>query len=208
MKAPSGAFFLTLLGKMNMKNLKKLICLISILFFSFSAFAYDHTIKTQTSFIVAATLVEKKFEDTILNPEGFLKRFNPVGVQVIKKVIKGNEFEYVVVKKILGISKTFHLLGSIAFERSLIGCAANQRGYLAHIDFTASGPSVTDTIEDFTLLFCGTDVKVNQLAFKSINTLYYKGDKFGSLLERFAQSLMSEQVEALTASMRDETILK
>ncbi len=206
--SPWEPFFSQLKGKKVMKHLKIIIVFLIVSLTSFSAFSYDHTLVTQTTFNVVSPLVESKFEDTVLNPEGFLKRFNPVGVQITKKVIRGNEFEYVLVKRILGIPKSFHLLGSINFERSEANCPANQKGYLAHIDLTPSGPSVTNTIADFTLLFCGTLMNSNQVSIKSTNSLFYHGDKFGSLLENFARSLIVEQVEALTASIKAEVVSK
>ena len=174
--------------------------------FIFNAYSYDHVIVTQTAFSASGVSIEKNLEDTLLNPEGFLKRFNPAGVEVTKKVIKGNDFEFVVVKRIIGISKTFHLLGSIRFERTQANCPANQVGYLGQIDFTPSGPYVTNTIENFTLLFCGSSIAQNKMSIKSTNTLFYLGDKFGSLLEKFSKSLITEQVDTLSIAIKNEAL--
>lgn len=191
-----------------MKMFLMSLSLLSLSSTSFSANQYDYVLSTESLFSVVSQNVETKFEETLLNPEGFLKRFNPAGVTVTKKVVLGNEFEFIVVKRILGFPKQFHLKGSVNFERTASGCSTNQTAYLAHLDFTPSGPSITDTIADFTLLFCSTNASPTNINVKSTNTLYYKGDKFGGILERLAKSLMNDQVDAIVTSLNGEVASK
>ena len=193
------------------EHLAKLVFLISLATGSLTQAAptYDHILKTETGFNLSASInIDEKLEDTLLNPEGFLKRIIPAGVSVSKKVIVGNSFEYVVVKRILGFPKQFHLLGTITFDRTISGCPANQIAYLAQLDFTASGPAVTDTISDFTLLFCAKKTVSESLEIKSINTLFYKGDKFNSLIEKIAKSLINDQVDAIALAIEKELTAK
>jgi len=185
--------------------------LVLFLIFIQSVFAInptDHTISTTSFFEINSNESQKKFEDTILLPENFLKRFNPANVTVTKKVINGNEFEFIVVKNILGFKKTFHLLGSIFFERKLINCKSGEHGYVAHIDFSRSGPSITDTISDFYLNLCTNEINNNALKINSVNTLYYKGSKFNSIYEAIAKSLINDQVTAIFSSIKSEVIAK
>ena len=134
---------------------------------------HDHILYTKTQFdVVAPTLVEEKLEDTLLMPESFLKVFNPAGVTVSKKVISGNSFQFVVVKRILGFPKQFDLKGTLTFERVASGCTNSDQAYLGRMDFTPSGPSITDTIAEVTLLFCVVKKSETALAIQSTNTLY------------------------------------
>lgn len=193
------------------KQLAKLVFLISLATsnLTHAAPTFDHILKTETGFNLSASAnLDEKLEDTLLNPEGFLNRIVPAGVSVSKKVILGNSFEYIVVKRILGFPKQFHLLGTITFERTISGCPVDQLAYLAQLDFTASGPAVTDTISDFTLLFCAKKTLSDSLEIKSINTLFYKGDKFNSLIEKIAKSLINDQVDAIAVAIKDELTTK
>ncbi len=173
---------------------------------SFGAFAvpsYDHILFTKTQFEVSAPAkVEEKLEDTLLMPESFLKIFNPAGVTVTKRAISGNSFQFVVVKRILGFPKQFDLRGTLTFERVASGCVSTDTAYLGHMDFTPSGPSITDTIAEVTLLFCVSKKSDTALTIKSTNTLYYRGDAFGSLLERVAKSLIDDQIGAIASAIR------
>lgn len=165
---------------------------------------YDHTISTETLFSINTKDAERKFEDTVFNPEAILNTFNPAGVTVLKKIINGNEFEYEVEKRILGIRKKFHLIGSLSFERTNSGCSNNTSAYLAHLDLSQSGPDITDTVSDFTLLICNTNQNHALINGKSKNTLYYKGEKFGILLDQIAKKLINDQVNELFSSIKKE----
>lgn len=180
--------------------------LLSLFILSLSAFAspsYDHILYTKTQFdVTAPSLAEEKLEDTLLMPESFLKIFNPAGVTVSKKVILGNSFQFVVVKRILGFPKQFDLKGTLNFERVASGCAQSDQAFLGHMDFTPSGPSITDTIAQVTLLFCVSKKSDTALTIKSTNTLYYRGDAFGSLLERVAKNLIDDQIAAIASAVR------
>ncbi len=168
----------------------------------------DHTVSTVNSFDIQTYEPLKKFEDAVFLPEGFLKKFNPASVSVTKKVINGNEFEYVVVKNILGFKKTFHLLGSINFERKNHNCKPNEISYVSHVDFTRSGPEITDTISDFYLAICTVENSANLLKVTSLNTLYYKGNKFNAIYEAIAKSLINDQVNAIFTTIKNEVLTK
>ncbi len=186
------------------KYLISLTIMISMMSFHAHAVpAHDHILFTKSQFeVVAPSLVEEKFEDTLFMPENFLKIFNPAGVTVTKKVISGNAFQFVVVKRILGFPKQFDLRGTLTYERLSTGCLSTESAYLGHMDFTPSGPSITDTIAEVTLQFCVAKKSETSLLVKSTNTLYYRGDAFGSLLERVAKNLIDDQIAAIATAIK------
>ena len=166
--------------------------------------AADHSIVTNTSFAVSTASASESFEDTVLTTEGFLKRFDPSGVEIKRKVINGNAFEYLVVKKFLGIAKEVEMIGTMNFERTTNGCSNNETAYLGTIDLTGSQPIITDNIENFTLLLCLTEKSKNSLSVKVRSTLYYKGEKLGFIVEKFVTSVIKDQVEAIISAIKGE----
>ncbi len=148
----------------------------------------------------------RKFEEASINTTNFLSYFNPANVTVVKKVIDGNNFDFHVVKSILGFKKHFNLLGTIQIQADKPeNCKIGEEAYTAHIDFSRSGPEITDTISDFFLHLC-TIQSGTQFIINSKNVLYYKGSKFNSIYESIARNLISDQVESLYLSIKTASI--
>lgn len=148
----------------------------------------------------------RKFEDSSINSSDFLNYYTPAGVTVVKKVIDGNNFEFQVIKKILGFQKRFNLLGSVSFQTDRSeNCKSGEESYTAHIDFSRSGPDITDTISDFFLHLC-TFQNGTQFNIRSKNILYYKGSKFNSIYESIARNLVTDQVGSFYSSIKSASI--
>lgn len=180
--------------------------LFSLVLFTGVAQSSEFKIVTDSSFSMATINIAEKFEDTLLESEGFLKRFNPAGVEVKRKVVSGNSFEYLVVKKFLGVSKEVEMIGTMTFERVSNGCQSNEAAYLGAIDFTGSQPVITDNIESFTMLMCASGKASNSLSVRVRSSLFYKGEKLGFIVEKFVTSVIKDQVEAIVSAIKTEAI--
>lgn len=187
-----------------MKNILKL-ALLSICLPMSLAQAADHSITTNTNFSVSTVNASEKLENIVLTTEGFLKRFDPAGVEIKRKIINENAFEYLVVKKFLGIAKEVEMIGTMNFERSASRCSNNETAYLGVIDFTGSQPIITDNIESFKILLCATEKTKSSVSVKVKSTLYYKGEKLGFILEKFVTSVIKDQVDAIISAIKAET---
>jgi hypothetical protein len=183
-----------------MKN----ILFLSMFLFAATASAYDYTLSTQTAMAVSSNEAALKLEDSLMETEGILKRFTPPGVQVLKKSVNGNAFEFLVVKSLLGMSQTIDLKGTLVFERVASGCQGTEQAYLGTVDFTGSQQNVEDSIESFKLLLCSSEKSAKSLNVRVKSTLYYNGKKFNFIVEKFAKNLIEEQVEAILLAVKGD----
>lgn len=160
----------------------------------FASVSYDHILTTNGNYSLNINQAEKKFEDVLLEEELILKSFNPADVKVLKKTVSGNDFEYYIEKKILGFTKRFQILGTVNIERTSNGCNAGENAYLAYFDFSRSGSDVTDAVAALGLAICTKVVNETNLQIKTINSLYYRGKKYGMITEPIAKSVVNDQI--------------
>lgn len=165
-------------------------------------------VAAETQSTVSASDVSRKLEDTVLETDGFLKRFTPVGVEMKKKIVEGNTFDYIVVKKFLGFAKEVAVKGSLTFERVATGCHANEEAYLGTIDFTGSQPVVVDNVEEATLLVCSKESSKSAATVRMQGKIVYKGKKFSWIVEKFAIGLIKDQIEGLVSAIKQDVSAK
>jgi hypothetical protein len=191
-----------------MKNLLvKTLFVMTCLPIAFTS-ASDLFVATETAYSVTAPKADSKFEDTLLETEGFLKRFVPAGVEVKRKMVKGNSFEYLVTKRILGFPKHFDIKGSMTFERSSSGCVGSENAYRGTADFIGSEVGVTDTLDTLSLLVCVKENSSTSLSVRVKSMLFYKGKKFGRIIENIAEKLIVEQVDTIFLAVKQEVAAK
>lgn len=166
--------------------------------------ASDQYVAAETAYTVSAPRADSKLEDTLLETEGFLKRFAPAGVEVQRKLVYGNSFEYLVTKRILGFPKQFDIKGSIYFERASSGCLSTESAYRGTANFIGSEVGVTDTLDTLSLLVCVKENSATSLSLRVKSMLFYKGKKFGIIIENIAEKLIIEQVDALFLATKQE----
>ena len=152
--------------------------------------------------------VGSKLEDTILTVNGFLKKYNPIGAEIKNKQIDGNTFDFVIIKRVLGFAKLINIKGSVNFERANSGCLPDESAYSGSIDFTGSDSAVTNNVESCILLLCSSENSDNSVTARLTGKIYYKGPKYGWLLEQFATSAARDQVNSILNSMKDDVLSK
>ncbi|MBY0414191.1 MAG: hypothetical protein K2Q18_08500 [Bdellovibrionales bacterium] len=184
-----------------------ILALVICSFFSTVTFSKvpELSVTTDSKFSITTTDVASKLEDTLLQTEGFLKRFNPADAVVKKRVISGNNFDYIVEKKFLGISTEAEMIGTLYFERVATGCLPTENAYLGTFEFTGE-QVIVDHIENFKMLVCSLEKNSTTINIRTKNTLNYKGDKLSYIAEKFVVGVIKDQVQAMNEAMKAEVL--
>jgi hypothetical protein len=91
------------------KKMSALVALI-LFFFTYPLAAAEVITLPETVFDLKTINAAEKIQDTLLNPENFLKRYHPAGAQIKDMSVDKGQFQFIATKKVLIFSKTlfFH----------------------------------------------------------------------------------------------------
>lgn len=182
--------------------MKKIITFL-ILLVTTSAFAKESIALSPINFQVMAEDALSKFEQTVLYPEGLLKRFHPVGAKISNKRISHNVISFVATRKILLISKSVFVNGILEASKDNQACSKGDVGYRIKMQFDSSDALVTDNVEELQALICLRSQSKTTLV-GNVKAKVITGNNYSSAVGAIAVNLIKEQVSPLIDALTKE----
>lgn len=178
---------------------KTLLLLTLIPFFQLQAAA---TFPVPTvNFEVRSERALEKLREVSLNPKEFLINFNPEGATISGKRIYQNKVEFYATKKVLIISKTVFIKGTIEVEENDSLCPGATRGFLGTLDFAGSDELVTDNFDKMELVICATEKQSNHVV-TSVKGKILIGNNYNSVIGAIAREIINQQVNPLVKAIK------
>jgi alpha-D-ribose 1-methylphosphonate 5-triphosphate synthase subunit PhnG len=175
---------------------------------SFAALsAAEYFSAPDTRFNLNSEEVSEKFESAVLNPEGILKRFNPTGAVIERKLVRGSYIEFMATKKVMGISKKVFVRGELTTERSSVGCLKNELAYAAKMDFSKSDAVLSDNIDSLQMNICITE-KSDKILSVRVQSKLLKGYKYGRVMGTIAKEIIEAQIDPIVSAIKAEVASK
>ena len=144
-----------------------------------------------------------KFEETILNPEGMLIRYQPVGAKISAKHVVQNEISFIATKSVLFISKSVHVHGVLESFADKTSCTENEAGYSLKMHFDSSDTLVTNNVEGLEAIIC-LDSKFGNEIVGHVRSKIIIGNNYSQTLGPIAIKLIKEQVSPLINALIKE----
>lgn len=174
-----------------------------VLLVSPSVFAKQSVVLAPISFQVSAESALAKFEQTVLYPEGLLKRFQPVGAKISNKRVSQNVISFIATKSKLFISKSVYVNGILETNADNRSCGKNEVGYILKMRFDTSDRLVTDNVDGLEAIIClqtQSDSKLTGLVRSRVIT----GSNYSNTFGPIAINLIKEQVSPLLNALAEE----
>lgn len=168
-----------------------------------SVFANQSVVLSPINFKVSTDHVLSKFNETILNPEGLLKRFIPVGAKISNKKISQNEISFIATKSALFISKSVYVNGILESSEAKDACSQADVGYSLKMHLDSSDDLVTNNVKVLEAIIClhsKSDTELTGLVRSKIII----GNNYSKALGPIAINLIKEQVSPLLNALTEE----
>lgn len=144
--------------------MKKLISVLLFVLLSTMVCAADNVKIGDANFIIQKTQAVNAVYSAIDDMEGFLENFKPVGAQISKPRIIGNNLEFVVKKTVMMITKTARLNADVSVIKKVNFCAqTSTTGFEIYFDLAKSDALVSNNIDAIIMDFCITEKGPNQI---------------------------------------------
>lgn len=168
-----------------------------------SVYANQSVELSPISFQVSAENVLSKFEQTVLYPEGLLKRFRPVGPKISNKQVSQNVISFVATKTVLFISKSVYVNGVLETSKDSRACPKGEVGYSIKMRFDSSDDLVTDNVEELQSTICLHSPSDARLVATARSRIII-GNNYSKILGPTAINLIKEQVSPLLNALTEE----
>lgn len=182
--------------------MKKMMFLL-VLMVSPSVFAQQSVALSPIGLQISADNALTKFEQTVLYPEGMLKRFQPVGAKISNKRVSQNVISFIATKSKLFISKSVYVNGILESSENDRACSKGEVGYSLRMKFDSSDRLVTENVEGLEATIClqsKSDTKLTGLVRSKI----IFGNNYSNVLGPIAVNLIKEQVAPLIQALTEE----
>jgi hypothetical protein len=183
-------------------NMKKMMIFLMLLVAP-SAFANQSVELSPTSFQVSADNALSKFEQTVLYPEGWFKRFRPVGAKISNKRVSQNVISFVATKNLLFISKSVYVNGFLESSEDKEACSQEDVGYSFKIHFDSSDALVTNNVEKLEAIVCLHSQSDTKLV-GNVRSRIIIGNNYSKIRGPIAIKLIKEQVSPLLNALTEE----
>lgn len=168
-----------------------------------SVFAKQSVEIAPITFEVNAESALSKFRQTILYPEGLLKRFAPTGAQISKKKVSQNVVSFVATKRVLAISESVFINGILDTVEDDRICPKKEEGYKLKLLFDHSDDFITDNVEGLEIAVCLRSQSNSKLT-ANLKAKIVHGNNYSSLVGPFVISLIKDQVTPLLDALNEE----
>jgi hypothetical protein len=181
----------------------KIICLLFII--TFTANAADTIDLPIVNFDITTAKALEKIEDTLLNPEKLIKRYQPGGAKIKDKSVENGQFQFNATKRIMMISKTV-FVHSYFDVTSDSGCISKkEKGYLSKMDFAGSDDLITDNIDKYEALICVQEDSPDSLKIK-VSAKLFKGNSYSMILGPIVSDIIAAQTGPLIDAISAEVL--
>lgn len=144
-----------------------------------------------------------KFRQTLLYPEGLLKRFAPTGAQITDKKVSQNVVSFVATKKVLAISKSVFINGILDTAEDNRICPKKEEGYKLKLLFDNSDDFIIDNVEGLEIVVCLRSQTGSKLT-ADFKAKIVHGNNYSSIVGPFVISLIKDQVSPLLNALSEE----
>ena len=182
--------------------MKKLM-IITLLTIAPSVFAKESITLSPINFQINAVDALSKVEQTVLYPEGLLKRFQPVGAKISNKKVSQNVISFVATKSVLFISKSVYVNGILDSVEDSKSCLKDGVGYKIKMSFDASDDLVTNNVEELQATICLYPQSDSKLV-GNVQSKIVTGNNYSKVLGPTAVNLIKEQVSPLLNALTEE----
>lgn len=181
----------------------KTITIIFLFILAPSVFAKQSVELAPITFQVNAENALAKFRQTILYPEGLLKRFAPTGAQISNKKVSQNVVSFVATKRVLAISESVFINGILDSTENNRICAKNEEGYNLKLAFDNSDNFITNNVEGLEIAVCLRSQSSNKLT-ANLKAKIVHGNDYSSIVGPFVIGLIKDQVSPLLNALSEE----
>lgn len=149
--------------------------------------------------------VMEKVAHVIHTPENILTRYTPVGGKVRNKVVNQNVVSFEMTKKVLLITKTFHVNLILDISEASNICKKDQIGYLYRASLEGSDSLVTDNISSVVYNICIKEL-ASDAASAMITGKIMKGNDYSEPYGKFAKKMIKDQTDPIVKAIKEEIL--
>lgn len=168
-----------------------------------TVFAKESIALSPINFQVNTENALSKLDKTLLNPEGLLTRFVPVGAKISNKNVSHNVISFVATKSAFFISKSVYVNGVLESKEDNKSCSKDEVGYSLRMYFDSSDDIVTNNVDELQAIICLKSQSTSKLV-GTVRSKIITGNNYSKALGPIAVNLIKEQVSPLLNALTEE----
>jgi hypothetical protein len=148
-----------------------------------------------------------KFQEMTLNVEDILLNYSPEGAEITNLKVNRNEIEFNAKKRILFVSKTIMVRGTVNIEAKDLICPRTDKGFIANMDFSGSDDIIYNNFENLNLVICVREINSNYLQANVSGTII-ASENYGSLTGSIVKDVLLAQVQPILTAIKTVVLKK